>query len=102
MATLEELKAQYRRKADSRASGVAESPALSREAAGKAQDCPGYPLVLAFPAEARMAFTHGQWHRLADGRIWATFNSEDELLFCLATVGRIYTRSEGHLTPALC
>jgi hypothetical protein len=95
MATLEELKAQYRRKADSRASGVAERPALSWEAAGKAQDCPGYPLVLAFPAEARMALIHGQWRRLADGRMRATFNSHAELLLCLAAVGRICAWNEG-------
>ena len=42
-----------------------------------------YPLTLLWPGDTRAALPHGRWRRLPDGRIEATYNSQDELDLCL-------------------
>jgi len=41
-----------------------------------------YPVVLMWPADARIAVINGQWRRLEDGRIEAIYHDRDELAWC--------------------
>lgn len=42
-----------------------------------------FPLVIRWPAEAEIATIGGQWRRLPDGRIEATYANAEELKLCL-------------------
>ena len=42
-----------------------------------------YPLVIRWPAEAEIAAIGGQWRRLPDGQIEATYANAEELKLCL-------------------
>ena len=44
-----------------------------------------YPVVLVWPADAKIAVINGQWHRLEDGRIEAIYNNRDVLAWCIET-----------------
>lgn len=46
-----------------------------------------YPLTLSFPADAHIAVPEGQWKREPDGAIMATFESQNELAWCLIASG---------------
>ena len=100
MTTLEELKARYQREV-SDSSLAALSPSLDeqvemidrcdgdsqqdRECALNVADL--YPLTLHFPADAKIATIEGQWQRLPNGTIEATFNTREELAWALVVVG---------------
>lgn len=57
------------------------APAAGATAASSVQ----YPVVLVWPADAKIAVIHGQWHRLEDGRIEAIYNNREELTWCVET-----------------
>jgi len=84
MSTLAELKARYRRQVEGDGGS---DPALPLSAVVASRGSGGFPLVLRFPGDAPMAFITGQFQRLADGTIEATFNDEEELFLCFAAVG---------------
>jgi hypothetical protein len=44
-----------------------------------------YPVALVWPADAKVAVISGQWRRLEDDRIEATYNDRDELAWCIET-----------------
>ena len=47
----------------------------------------GYPVTMLFPPGAKVATIEGQWQRLANGGIRATYETPAELAWCLLAVG---------------
>jgi hypothetical protein len=55
--------------------------------AGTTQNESHYPLTLHFPSDAKVAVIEGQWQRLPNGVIEATYNTQQELAWSLLAVG---------------
>jgi len=59
------------------------APAPAEDTAGPSSV--QYPVVLVWPADAKIAVINGQWRRLEDGRIEAIYHDRDELAWCIET-----------------
>lgn len=67
-----------------------EAARCKREAAGSGT----WPHTLVWPADSKVPVIGGQWERLSDGRIMATYANREELALVLAAIGREPTQTQ--------